>query len=310
MTTRTEQLSDGQKEFKSSTELPPLDNIETEQTKNGSSPEAVKEAVDSLASAYHENWRETRKQEDGSFEPRIKTTKDEAWVEAHGTDQVDIANTEYGDLPVDWQAENKAAAEVVVSILDKANGSIDLNDEAIRNKVGDEVHSAWLSRENNAYARGGDLDVPFEDLPKDEQDKDIDQVEIALKLFGDEKSAEAGSKREELHKRLLAQELVEAGLDKDGLTPEDRDKITQIEAEIDAARKKTHELEKRMAEESSKILRSGGRIELSVAEQHNKSRDKAIYRQDRTTFPLYDKLDQITEQGKRRIAELEASIQV
>jgi hypothetical protein len=135
------------------------------------------EAAAAVASALHEDWRKTRKQEDGTFEPRVKGTRDEAWIATHGTDQVDIANTTYADLPADWQAENKAAAEVVVGILDGANGAVDLSDPAQHASVGATIHDAWLSR--NEWARGGELDVPFDQLPPAEQAKDIDQMVIA-----------------------------------------------------------------------------------------------------------------------------------
>lgn len=145
------------------------------------SVEAREAAVAALGSAFHENWRQTRKQEDGSFEPRVKETKDKAWIEAHGTNQVDIANTEYEDLPEDWQAENKAAAEVVVGIIHEANGQVDLSDEETRTSVGNQVHDAWMSR--NDWAKGGELDKPFQDLPADEQAKDIEQVEVGLHVL-------------------------------------------------------------------------------------------------------------------------------
>ena len=139
------------------------------------------EAVTAVASALHEDWRKTRLQEDGTFEPRVKGTKDEAWITAHGTDQVDIANTGYTELPADWQAENKAAAEVVVGVMGEANGAIDLSDAAQRSYVGGKIHDAWLSR--NDWAAGGELDVPFDQLPPAEQAKDIDQVVIGQQVF-------------------------------------------------------------------------------------------------------------------------------
>lgn len=147
--------------------------------------ETINQAVNALANEYHEDWRQTRAQEDGSFEPRIKDTSDEAWVESHGSNQVDIANTSYDDLPADWQAENKAAAVAVVDIMLDNSGDLDLANSEIRSKVGDQIHSAWLSR--NEWASGGDLDKPFDDLPLDEQEKDIRQAEIAQKLFNGEK---------------------------------------------------------------------------------------------------------------------------
>lgn len=145
------------------------------------SPEAKTHAIDTLASTFHENWRKTRLTEQGEFEPRTKETEDETWIEAHGTNKVDIANTAYEDLPSDWQAENKAAAEIIVDIIEEANGDIDLSDVEVRSRVGQRVHEAWLSR--NGWAEGGELDRPFDELPEKEQSKDIEQIQIGLEIF-------------------------------------------------------------------------------------------------------------------------------
>jgi hypothetical protein len=112
----------------------------------------------------------------------MKPTKDRDWIDRNGTDQVDIANTSYENLPPDWQAENKAAAEIVVDILLSRDGHLDLKDEASRIQVGSQVHSAWLER--NDWARGGELDVPFDQLSEAEQAKDISQIEVAQRVFG------------------------------------------------------------------------------------------------------------------------------
>ncbi len=141
---------------------------------------AKNEAVNVLASKFHEQWRSDRLQEDGTFESREKT-KDTAWIEAHGTDVVDIANTDFANLPKDWQAENITAAGVVVDLLTAFDGKVDLEDDATRNDVGDIVHTAWLAR--NEWAKGGELDVPFADLSAEEQAKDINQVSTALEVF-------------------------------------------------------------------------------------------------------------------------------
>lgn len=148
------------------------------------SPEQLKkvdETVATLATAFHENRRKARLQEDGSFEPRVKPTTDEAWVAAHGTSEVDIANTDYLDLPEDWQAENKAAASVIVDLMSERGQKIDLVDPTVRSEVGAVIHDAWLSR--NQWAAGGELDVPFDDLPEAEQIKDLDQVLVAQEIF-------------------------------------------------------------------------------------------------------------------------------
>ncbi|MFY9228181.1 MAG: hypothetical protein WAO28_02540 [Candidatus Microsaccharimonas sp.] len=148
---------------------------------NSPSPEARTAAIAALASEFHEEWRDARRSEDGTYRPRLKSTTDESWIERHGTDQVDIANTTYADLPVDWQTENKAAAEFLVSELVTYSEFPDLDDPSIRSEIGEEIHEAWLDR--NEWAEGTELDVPFEQLHKDEQEKDIDQAEIAEEIF-------------------------------------------------------------------------------------------------------------------------------
>jgi len=138
------------------------------------------EAADSLASVLHEDWRSSRKLEDGSFEPREKPTKDVEWVAKHGVNTVDIANTSYVDLPDDWKKENREAAEVVVSLLD-TQVAPDLTVPAVRDELGTKIHDAWLAR--NEWAKGGELGVPFSQLPPQEQEKDIAQVTMGIQLF-------------------------------------------------------------------------------------------------------------------------------
>ena len=53
------------------------------------SDELIKTALSySLGSDLHEAWRAPRKLEDGTYEPRMKKSKDEVWNAAHGTDDV------------------------------------------------------------------------------------------------------------------------------------------------------------------------------------------------------------------------------
>ena len=157
-----------------------FNNFTDKQEKENNS-EAFDEAVAALGSEFHEDWRKTRLNEDGSFEPRLKSTSDEAWIAKHGVNEVDIANTSYEDLPEDWQYENKQAAAVVVNILSEYSGSVELENDMIRSAVGEKIHSAWLER--NSWATGGELDVSFDDLPLEEQEKDIDQIRVAKRVF-------------------------------------------------------------------------------------------------------------------------------
>ncbi|MGH7236977.1 MAG: hypothetical protein ACREGF_00390 [Candidatus Saccharimonadales bacterium] len=140
-----------------------------------------KDPVIKLASRFHDDWRATRKQEDGSYEPRIKTTKDETWAAQHGTTEVDIANTSFEDLPEDWQAENKTAAEVAQGALEAGIASgADITRDTFVESASSQIHDAWLGR--NEWAKGGELDVPYAQLTPDEQDKDSAQILTAIEL--------------------------------------------------------------------------------------------------------------------------------
>ena len=102
---------------------------------NEYSKEAFDEAVKALGSRFHEDWRKTRLNDDGTFEPRLKTTKDQEWISAHGTNEVDIANSTYDELPEDWKGENKAAAEVIANIFNEYSGNIELENPIVRSQV-------------------------------------------------------------------------------------------------------------------------------------------------------------------------------
>jgi len=58
---------------------------------------------------------------------------------------------------------------------------VDIDNPTIRSSVGEKVHKTWLSC--NGWAKNGELDVPFDELLQDEQDKDIDQVSVAQRVF-------------------------------------------------------------------------------------------------------------------------------
>ena len=81
--------------------------------------------------------------------------------------EVDIANTDYKDLPEKWQADNRAAA---VSVVDQllANPSADIE------TLADLVHEDWLSRNGERAEPGQKL--PYAKLSGEEKQKDRDVV--------------------------------------------------------------------------------------------------------------------------------------
>jgi hypothetical protein len=125
-----------------------------------------------IASELHEQWRAPRQRPDGSYEPRPKATQDAQWIAAHGSPEVDLANTPFLELPADWKRENEIAAELAARVVD---ATIDY--------LAALIHEQWVSRHfEEAWAREAGLLRPFAELPSEEQDKDRVIARTALRF--------------------------------------------------------------------------------------------------------------------------------
>lgn len=149
----------------------------------------IKEALSySLGSDLHEAWRAPRKLEDGTFESRMKKSTDEAWNEAHQTDEVDIANCSFEELPSNWQYENLEAAKVAINeVYDKVVNGEEITPDDLE-QIGSIIHDEWLKRNTWVYdEQYGDpkLAVPYAELSKEEQDKDKAQIGPAIQKVQD-----------------------------------------------------------------------------------------------------------------------------
>ena len=137
-----------------------------------------------LGSDLHESWRATRKKEDGTFEPRWKKSKDETWNIIHGTDDVDIANCTFSELPENWQYENLEAAKVTINLVfDRIRDGIEPNKGEIE-EMASKVHAAWLDRNDwvfNPNYGNPALAVPYSKLSEEEKAKDRAQVIAGIK---------------------------------------------------------------------------------------------------------------------------------
>ena len=143
----------------------------------------IREALSySLGSDLHEAWRAPRKLDDGTFEPRMKKSKDEEWNKIHGTDEVDIANCAFEDLPSNWQYENLEAAKVAIDLAyNKTMDGEEITPEELE-QMGSVIHDEWLKRNNWVFdPNDGNpaLAVPYEQLTPEEQDKDKVQIGAA-----------------------------------------------------------------------------------------------------------------------------------
>ncbi len=118
----------------------PTENIEKEEKVD------KEDLVNDLASLAHDDWRAPRKIEGkDSYEPRIKKVRDKEWIERHeGKTEVDIANTPYSELPKEWQAENKASADIAMNEVIKAGEGHNPFDEKFVEHVADLLHQGWL----------------------------------------------------------------------------------------------------------------------------------------------------------------------
>ncbi|MFI7438536.1 hypothetical protein [Nonomuraea indica] len=137
--------------------------------------------IDTVAARLHEIWRAPRWRPGGGYEPRLKTTKDPAWIRRHGTDEVDIANTRYRDLPADWQKENRDSAAVGVRLVDDGRRrGADLTSVEFMEEASEQVHIAWLDR-NGAWAPP-EQRLPYRELSEEEKEKDRVVVRAAVDL--------------------------------------------------------------------------------------------------------------------------------
>lgn len=134
-----------------------------------------------LASVLHEEWRSNRLLADGSYEPRLKNTTDEIWIKNNNSDQVDIANTSFINLPHDWQEENLSASIVAMNeVLSAYENKVSLESTFIE-EASEKVHIEWLKR-NSEWAQENQK-LPYAQLSEEEKDKDRLQVIKAIEVF-------------------------------------------------------------------------------------------------------------------------------
>lgn len=143
-----------------------------------------------IGSQLHEDWRKTRLKEDGTFEPRWKKVKDENFdfvesntcrINEDGIVEIDIANRSFAELSSDWQYENLEAGKVVARLV---GDKTELTDEE-RDEMATEIHEEWLKRNDWVFDKeyGNPAQaVPFDELSKEEKDKDREQLKFGLEL--------------------------------------------------------------------------------------------------------------------------------
>lgn len=144
------------------------------------------ELTEEMASRLHELWRAPRLGADGRYEPRIKSVRDDLdWIAAHGADRVDIANTAYRDLPLDYRRENQESAKVAIAlVLDEYLAGRDPSSADFTEAASRLVHDAWLER-NRSWAPP-DQSRSYDRLTEEEKEKDRVVVRAAVDLLNEQ----------------------------------------------------------------------------------------------------------------------------
>ena len=136
----------------------------------------------------YDKWRETRKRLDGTYESKWKESTDKEWNRKHGTDYVDIANTEFEDLPSNRQKERMDAASVAIDLVfDKIKDwEIRVTTEMIE-EMSSVVHDNWLERREQAQDEVDSMLVQsYKNLSEEEKVKDRNHIYIAIQIIKEE----------------------------------------------------------------------------------------------------------------------------
>lgn len=140
--------------------------------------------VGQMAANLHDDWRKqhlqsgTHGQEDAVYKPRLRPS-------GEGDGEIDITQ-HYSKLTPKWQAENKAAAQTAINLVQNAMQQ-GANLQALMagpqlEQLASEVHEAWMSRNPKADYNAAQH-VPYAALPEPEKQKDRDHVLMAVKLL-------------------------------------------------------------------------------------------------------------------------------
>ena len=164
-------------EFKSWETVIKIDWIEYvfNDVKDGRWEFTITEAGKTMA---QELWKDYESNIWYDYAPRMKKSKDPAWTEAHWTDDVDIANTKFEDLPSNRKYENLEAAKAAIELVfDYVISWKEITDEMIE-EMSAVVHEKWLER--NPWEKDGKLWVPYNQLPDIEKANDRDHILQAI----------------------------------------------------------------------------------------------------------------------------------
>ena len=152
--------------------------------------ELIREALCyDLGSDLHEAWRHQRKLDMGKYEPLLKQSKDEEWNVKNRTDEADMANLTFENLPFNCQDEYLETASIALDLVFNKimNGNFNPNE---LDNMATIIHEEWLKRNDwvfDADYGEPELAVPFAKLYKAEKEKKRAPLITAIKKVEDYK---------------------------------------------------------------------------------------------------------------------------
>ena len=145
----------------------------------------MEKIIKKIAWIFHESWRKSRIDKNGVCKPIMEKSEDEEWTKKHWTQTVDIANTEFEDLPSNWQRENLEAAKVAVGLVYKKVVDWEKITSEMIEEMSNIVHIKWLERNWIEWSFENQR-VNYENLSEEEKAKDRIQIEIAIQIIKSE----------------------------------------------------------------------------------------------------------------------------
>ena len=142
-------------------------------------PEIYNAMVKRIANLSHEKFRKIYREVNNGT--RIKTTKDDAWIKQHGTDQADLAKLNYFDLPNDWKKERWSGAKVAFdTLLERIKSGKSLDEKFIEYASGI-IHKEWLDR--NIHRTENEHKLPYDQLSEEAKQKDRIFIHSAIEIY-------------------------------------------------------------------------------------------------------------------------------
>lgn len=139
--------------------------------------------TEALGQRRHDDWQKTRrlpydpKNPNSAYmkDPSYKTTKDASWIRANnGETKVDIANTNYAQLPGDLKAEYDVPDKVAVDLMLDAIKTKKTMDKTFVENSSKKVYAA-VAKKNNS-------DISYSKLSEKDKEKYRSIVEYAIQL--------------------------------------------------------------------------------------------------------------------------------